>query len=180
MTSIGNALPGWFRRGKSNEDSHASGNDGPSSTQGKPGTDPGVEAGAQPKTDPLFPTEPGGISVPVTGGAGETEPVVVWEAANRMEAEIVRGRLESEGIPAVITGDVAGSIFGLNVGNLAKSSVLVPAPLADRAKRILESTVDDEGELEDEDGMAGAGISGSDKDAVDEANSARDEPDDAR
>jgi hypothetical protein len=75
---------------------------------------------------------------------------------------------------------VAGSIFGLNVGNLAKSSVLVPAPLADRAKRILESTVDDEGELEDEDGMAGAGISGSDKDAVDEANSARDEPDDAR
>jgi len=100
----------------------------------------------------------------VTGGEGETEPVVVWEAANRMEAEIVRSRLESEGIPAVITGDVAGSIFGLNVGNLAKSSVLVPAPLADRALRILESAVDDDMDMDDSE--AGEGIS--------------DEPDDKR
>jgi hypothetical protein len=59
---------------------------------------------------------------------------------------------------------VAGSIFGLNVGNLAKSSVLVPAPLADRALRILESAVDDDMDIDDSE--AGEGIS--------------DEPDDNR
>ena len=149
MTSMGNALPGWFRRGKSNKDSHASRDEPASPAEGTPVTEPGAEADASSNTNSPSSVEPGGVSVPVTGGEGETEPVVVWEAANRMEAEIVRSRLESEGIPAVITGDVAGSIFGLNVGNLAKSSVLVPAPLADRALRILESAVDDDMDMDD-------------------------------
>lgn len=37
-----------------------------------------------------------------TGGGLDNEPVVVWEAANLMEAQVVKGRLESEGIPALI------------------------------------------------------------------------------
>lgn len=78
----------------------------------------------------------------VTGGSGETEPVVVWEAPNRMEAEIVKGRLESEGIPAIIKGEAVGTIFGFATGDLAKASVLVPAPLADRALAILESSIE--------------------------------------
>ena len=79
-----------------------------------------------------------------TGGGSETEPVEVWEANNRMEAEIVKGHLESEGIPAIITGEAAGTIFGFTTGNLAKASVLVPAPLADRALEILEAAVVDD------------------------------------
>ena len=84
-----------------------------------------------------------------TGGGIETEPVVVWEAPNRMEAQIVRGRLESEGIPAIIQGEAVGAIYGLTTGNLARTVVLVPAPLADRAVAILESHVD-WAELDDE------------------------------
>ena len=86
-----------------------------------------------------------------TGGSSETKPVVVWKAANRLEAEIIKGRLESEGIPAIITGEALGTIYGLTTGGLAKASVLVPAPLEDRALEILESAVDED----DPDGSEG-------------------------
>jgi hypothetical protein len=121
MTAITRALPGWFRRGRRRKDE-------------KPPRDENAPASAQTS----------GASVPVTGGGGQTEPVVVWEAQNRMEAEVVKGHLESESIPAFITGDVAGRIFGFHTGDLAKASVLVPAPLADRAREVLESALSDD------------------------------------
>ena len=76
-----------------------------------------------------------------TRGDSDSEPVVVWEATNRMEAEIVKGRLESEGIPAIIRGEALGTIYGLTTGGLAASDVLVPAPLADKATEILNTEV---------------------------------------
>jgi hypothetical protein len=60
-----------------------------------------------------------------------------------MEAEIVRGRLESEGIPAIIRNESAGQIYGLTMGGLARADVLVPAPLAEKAIELL--SVDNEG-----------------------------------
>ena len=78
-----------------------------------------------------------------TGGSVEQEPVVVWRATNQMEAQVVKGRLESEGIPAIIRGEALGAIYGLTSGTLAETSVLVPAPLADRAEAILYAAVDD-------------------------------------
>jgi len=72
-----------------------------------------------------------------TGGGSEGEPVVVWEAANLMEAHVVKGRLESEGIPAIIRGEALATIYGLTAGNLAAAKVLVPAPLAERALDLL-------------------------------------------
>lgn len=78
-----------------------------------------------------------------TGGSVEQEPVVVWRATNQMEAQVVKGRLESEGIPAIIRGEALGAIYGLTSGVLAETSVLVPAPLADRAEAILYATVDE-------------------------------------
>lgn len=56
-----------------------------------------------------------------------------------MEAQIVKGRLESAGIPAIIRGEVLGAIFGLTTGTLAESAVLVPAALADKAEALLQS-----------------------------------------
>jgi hypothetical protein len=77
-----------------------------------------------------------------TGGGSSSEPVVVWEAANRMEAEIVVGRLQSEGIPALIQGEALGTIYGLTTGSLAAATVLVPALLADKALELLTTEVD--------------------------------------
>jgi hypothetical protein len=65
--------------------------------------------------------------------------VVVWTAANQMEAQIVKGRLVSEGIPAMLRGESLGTIYGLTAGHLASTDVLVPAPLAEKATQILES-----------------------------------------
>lgn len=72
-----------------------------------------------------------------TGGGSDNEPVVVWEAANLMEAHVVKARLESEGIPALIRGEALAAIYGLTAGNLAAAKVLTPAPLADKAIAIL-------------------------------------------
>ena len=77
-----------------------------------------------------------------TGGSGDQEPVVVWEAANLMEAQVVKGRLISEGIPAIVRGESLGHIYGLTAGKLASTDVLVPALLAEKAKQILETEVE--------------------------------------
>lgn len=77
-----------------------------------------------------------------TGGSGGRAPVVVWEAANLMEAQIVKGRLVSEGIPATLRGESLGQIYGLTSGKLASTDVLVPALLAEKARQILETKVE--------------------------------------
>lgn len=85
-----------------------------------------------------------------TGGEVEQEPVVVWEAANLMEAQIIVGRLKTEGIPAIMSGEAVGSIYGFTSGGLAQTDVLVPGPLAERATDILNSEVEwDEAEYEE-------------------------------
>lgn len=72
-----------------------------------------------------------------TGGELDQEPVIVWRASNQMEAQVVKGRLESEGIPAIIRGEAVGAIYGLTSGSLAETAVLVPAALAAQAEAIL-------------------------------------------
>jgi len=72
-----------------------------------------------------------------TGGGSENEPVVVWHAANSLEAHVVKGRLESEGIPAYVRSEALSAIYGLTAGGLARADVLVPALLAEQALEIL-------------------------------------------
>ncbi len=77
-----------------------------------------------------------------TGGSVSQEPVVVWQAANPMEAQIVKGRLQSVGIPAIVRGESMGRIYGFVYGGLAERDVLVPAPLAKSAEEILAEEID--------------------------------------
>ncbi|GEM_PF-535120 len=74
-----------------------------------------------------------------TGGSVSTDPVVVWRAANWLEAQIVKGRLESEGIPVLLRGEALGPLYGLTTGGLAEVDLLVPGPLAERAQDLLRS-----------------------------------------
>jgi hypothetical protein len=118
MATSSDALPGWFRGRKQR----------PSS---------------EPDQPPAAETPAGDVaSGATTGGGLDQEPVVVWEAANRMEAEIVAGRLQSEGIPAMMQGEALGAIYGLTTGSLAATVVLVPAPLAAKALEILATDVE--------------------------------------
>jgi len=83
-------------------------------------------------------------------GDDDQEPVVVWEAANLMEAQIIVGRLKTEDIPAIMRGEAVGSIYGFTSGGLATTDVLVPAPLADHAIEILTTEIEwDESEIDE-------------------------------
>lgn len=85
-----------------------------------------------------------------TGGRDGEEPVVVWEAAHLMEAEVVKGRLEAAGIPAIIRSEAVGQIIGITTGGLARADVLVPAPLADKAIGLLAADADIEPDTEED------------------------------
>jgi hypothetical protein len=96
-----------------------------------------------------------------TGGGHSTEPVKIWEAANLMEAHVIKSRLESEGIPAILRGEALGAIYGLTTGSLAVTTVWVPAPLVERALAILDDNnyyehQEDEHQDEQEDGRKDA------------------------
>lgn len=63
---------------------------------------------------------------------------VVTVARGLAEAAIIRGRLETEGIPARVHQEPAGAAIGLTVGLLGEVKVLVPASFATSALAILD------------------------------------------
>jgi len=70
----------------------------------------------------------------------EKKLVTVYRAAGQPEAEIIRGRLEIEGILALLKYESIGSVYGLTVDGLGQVEVQVPAKFAGRAREIIEST----------------------------------------
>lgn len=63
--------------------------------------------------------------------------VTVYLAYNHPEAEIVKGRLESEGIPVLLRYESAGLVYGITVNGLAQVKVCVPAGMEQKARVIL-------------------------------------------
>jgi hypothetical protein len=70
----------------------------------------------------------------------EDKLVTVYKACGQPEAEIVRGRLEIEGILALLKYESIGSVYGLTVDGLGQVEVQVPSRFADRAREVIEST----------------------------------------
>jgi len=54
-----------------------------------------------------------------------------------MEAQIMKGRLESEGIPVLLSYESAGLVYGLTVDGLGEVKIMVPEHLAEESKEIL-------------------------------------------
>jgi hypothetical protein len=63
--------------------------------------------------------------------------VTVHTADNLPEAEIVKGRLEFEGIPAILKYESAGMVIGVTVDGLGQIDVQVPEAYQKRALEIL-------------------------------------------
>lgn len=57
--------------------------------------------------------------------------------ARQMEAQIIKGRLESEGIPVLLSYESAGLVYGITVDGLGEVKIMVPKALAKEAKEIL-------------------------------------------
>ena len=63
--------------------------------------------------------------------------VTVYTALGRMEAEIVRGRLEVEHIPAILAYESVGQVFGLTMDGLGQVQVKVPEQFAAAARQLV-------------------------------------------
>lgn len=57
--------------------------------------------------------------------------------AKQIEAHVIKGRLESEGIPVLLSYESAGLVYGLTVDGLGEVRVMVPKQLAEEAREIL-------------------------------------------
>jgi len=68
-----------------------------------------------------------------------TDLVVIFRTQSDIEAQIVRGLLETHGVMSVVTSAVPHSIFPLSVDGLGEVRLSVHPAQADEAKRIIES-----------------------------------------
>ena len=67
---------------------------------------------------------------------GKSKLVSVF-CGNYLQAQIVKGRLETEGIPALLRYEGAGLIYGVTVDGLGEAKVMVPEDLAQEAEAIV-------------------------------------------
>jgi len=65
--------------------------------------------------------------------------VTIYTAMGQPEAEIIKGRLEVEGILAIFKYESIGSVYGLTVNGLGQVKVQVSAKYADRAIEIIST-----------------------------------------
>ena len=63
--------------------------------------------------------------------------VTVYKACGQPEAEVVKGRLTVEGIPAILQYESLGSVYGLTIDGLGQVNVRVPARYESKAREII-------------------------------------------
>jgi len=68
---------------------------------------------------------------------------VVYRASGMTNAQIIAGRLETEGIPVELRYDAAGTIYALTVDGLGEVKITVPADQLEKALEILERAYDE-------------------------------------
>lgn len=74
---------------------------------------------------------------------------VAGEVAGEIQAEILRGLLEAQGIKVWISQEGAGRVYGLGVGRLGRVQILVPEEDLEKSTALLEEYY--AGELENQD-----------------------------
>jgi hypothetical protein len=67
----------------------------------------------------------------------EGEKLIAICNARQIEAHIIKGRLESEGIPVLLSYDSSSLVLGFTVDGLGVVKIMVPEHLAEQAKEIL-------------------------------------------
>jgi hypothetical protein len=68
---------------------------------------------------------------------------VAFTASGMTNANIVLGRLETEGIPSKLKYEAVGAIYAITIDGLGKVDIMVPAKDMEKAREILARTYDD-------------------------------------
>ncbi|MFQ6015074.1 MAG: DUF2007 domain-containing protein [Anaerolineae bacterium] len=64
----------------------------------------------------------------------------VYTASGQWEAYVIKGKLESQGIPVLLKYESAGIVFGITIDGLGEVRIWVPTEMAERARAILDSS----------------------------------------
>jgi hypothetical protein len=80
--------------------------------------------------------------------AEKGEFAIVCRVQGNAVAQIIKGHLESEGIPVLLQYESAGLIYGITTDGIGEVRVLVPAAFLEEARKIVEpqNTPDVEGD----------------------------------
>ena len=79
----------------------------------------------------------------------ERKWVLVDEVSGGIQAEIMRGFLESQGIPVWLNQEGAGKAYGITLPALGTVQILVPSDAEKRALELLEAYYSDDLNRED-------------------------------
>lgn len=73
----------------------------------------------------------------------ESKFVTVYRSYGILAAQVVKGKLETAGIPTILKYESAGQILGLTVDGLGQVEVQVLAPFADEATALVSEELDE-------------------------------------
>lgn len=68
---------------------------------------------------------------------------VVYRASGLLNAQVIKGRLETSGIPAVLDYESLGPTLGITIDGLGEVRVMVPVERAEEARELLATTAED-------------------------------------
>lgn len=74
------------------------------------------------------------------------ELVTVYAAQGMLAAEVIKGKLQSVGIPALLAYESLGPIYGLTVDGLGLVRVQVPQRFAEDARELIREADGDAGD----------------------------------
>lgn len=67
----------------------------------------------------------------------ETKFTVVATASGKLEADIIKGMLEAQGVETMLSYEAAGTAYGFGVGRLARVEILVREEQSAEAESLL-------------------------------------------
>ena len=65
--------------------------------------------------------------------------IEVYKAKGDLEAQVIKGLLESYGIPCLLQSHTASSVHPFAIDGLGEVRIMVPEKAADEAKRLIEA-----------------------------------------
>ena len=80
----------------------------------------------------------------------EIKMITVYESQGMLGAQVVKGKLESAGLPVLLKYKSFGQVLGLTVDGLGSVEVQVPAELAEDALALLDDEIEDPNDEEEE------------------------------
>ncbi len=69
---------------------------------------------------------------------------LVHRAAGILQAEVIKGQLETAGIPVILDYESLGRVYGITVDGLGEVRVLVPDDRAEDARQLLGASPSDQ------------------------------------